>query len=331
MRAVVLVGGEGTRLRPLTFTRPKPILPVGNVAMLARKLAHLAEHGVTEAVLSLGYKPDAFLNAFPDGTAGGVRLHYAVEPQPLDTAGAVRFAAEEAGFLDGGEALLAVNGDVLTGMDLSALIAMHYERKAEATIALTRVEDPSLFGVVPTHPDGRVITFVEKPPRDEAPTDWINAGAYVLEQRFFDRVPLGQKVSIERATFPLLVAEGTLFALQDPAYWIDAGIPTTYLGANLDMLDGNASLIGHGAQVSGASVERSVVGANSTVAAGATLRSSLLHDGVTVAGGSVLDHCIVGNGATIGRDCHLTGYTIVGDGEVVPDGTVADGGRFPQP
>src|SRR5256885_799585 len=151
LRAVVLVGGEGTRLRPLTWTTPKQMLPVAEVPMIERVLAHLADHGVDEAVLSLGYRPDAFITAFPDGRCAGVKLTYAVEPEPLDTAGAIRFAAHHAGIA---ERFLAVNGDVLTDVDIGALVAFHHARGAEATIHLTRVDDPSRFGVVPTADDG---------------------------------------------------------------------------------------------------------------------------------------------------------------------------------
>ena len=178
MKAVVLVGGEGTRLRPLTLSAPKQMLPIVGVPMIERVLGHLASHGIEEAVLSLGYLPDAFLEAYPDGRVAGMGLTYAVEPEPLDTAGAVRFAATFAGI---DETFVVVNGDVLTDLDLTTLVAFHRERGAEGTIALHPVADPSAFGVVPTDDHGRVLAFVEKPPRDEAPTNEINAGTYVLE------------------------------------------------------------------------------------------------------------------------------------------------------
>ncbi|HEX5267069.1 MAG TPA: nucleotidyltransferase family protein, partial [Acidimicrobiales bacterium] len=178
MRAVVLVGGEGTRLRPLTYTVPKQLLPVAGVTMLERVLGRLAAHGVDDVVLSMGYRPDAFRDQFPDGRAAGVALTYAVEPEPRDTAGAIRFAADEAG-IDG--TFVVVNGDVLTELDVGALVAFHRERGGLATIALTPVDDPSAFGVVPTDDSGRVTAFIEKPPRGLAPTNLINAGTYVLE------------------------------------------------------------------------------------------------------------------------------------------------------
>ena len=214
----MLVGGEGTRLRPLTLTTPKPLLPVANQVFLDRQLSWLAAHGVDEVALSLGYLPDAFQARFPDGRfvddAGRVvHLVYAVEPVPLGTAGAVRFAA---GHLDVDERIVVCNGDVLTGLDLGALVAFHDDRDAEATIHLAQVGDPSAFGVVPTFGDGEVKAFVEKPPPGCAPTDWINAGTYVLEPSIFERIPAGLCVSIERETFPrLLEQRGRLFAMAE--------------------------------------------------------------------------------------------------------------------
>ena len=235
MKAVVLVGGEGTRLRPLTYTTPKQLLPVVEIPMLERVLGHLAAHGIDEAVLSLGYRPEAFIERYPDGVAAGVRVSYAVEPEPLDTAGAIGFAARHAGIR---ETFIFVNGDVLTDGDVSALIAFHSASSALATIYLSPVEDPSRFGVVPTDEDGRVIAFVEKPPPGEAPTNLINAGIYVMEPEVLDRIPHGRRVSVERETFPALASEGSLFATSDGAYWIDTGTPEAYLRAQRDLLTG---------------------------------------------------------------------------------------------
>ncbi len=234
MKAVVLVGGEGTRLRPLTLSSPKQMLPIVGVPMIERVLGHLARHGVDEAVLSLGYLPDAFMEAYPDGHAAGIRLVYAVEPEPLDTAGAVRFAATFAGI---DETFVVVNGDVLTDLDLTSLVAFHREREAQGTIALHPVADPSAFGVVPTDAEGRVTAFVEKPPRDEAPTNEINAGTYVLEASVLARIPEGGRVSIERETFPAMVRDRCLFARSDDSYWLDTGTPSAYLEANFDYLN----------------------------------------------------------------------------------------------
>ena len=236
MKAVVLVGGEGTRLRPLTYSTPKPLLAVANQPFCERQLAWLAGHGIDEVVLSIGYLPDAFLARFPEGRSGGVGLRYAVEDVPLGTAGASRYAAEVGRI---SERFVVCNGDVLTDLDLSALIAFHASRGAEATISLTRVSDPSRFGVVPTRPDGQVIAFVEKPEPGRAPTDWINAGTYVVEASMLERIPLGVNVSIERDTFPRMLEQGgALYAMHSDAYWLDIGVPQQYLLANADVLAG---------------------------------------------------------------------------------------------
>src|SRR5580658_1717825 len=210
VKAVVLVGGEGTRLRPLTYTTPKQLLPVVEVPLLERVLVHLAAAGVDEAILSLGYRPDAFVTAYPDSVAAGIRLSYAVEPEPLDTAGAIAFAARHGGV---DETFVAVNGDVLTDVDVGDLVRRHRHRQALATIHLTAVEDPSRFGVVATDDDGRVLAFVEKPPPGQAPSNLINAGTYILEPEVLALIPADQRVSIERRTFPELVDGGRLYGV----------------------------------------------------------------------------------------------------------------------
>ena len=187
MDAVVLVGGEGTRLRPLTYEIPKQMLPVVGRPMIAHVIEWLAGHGVDRAVLSLGYRADAFIEAFPDNTLAGVALEYVVEPEPLDTAGAVRFAAEKAGVSD---TFLVLNGDVLTDFDASGLVEFHRSRPADASIALDAGRRTRRsFGVVPTDEDGRVTAFIEKPPAGQAPTNLINAGIYVLETSVLERIP----------------------------------------------------------------------------------------------------------------------------------------------
>ena len=246
MDAVVLVGGEGTRLRPLTYEIPKQMLPVVERPMIAHVVEWLARHGVDRAVLSLGYRADAFVEAFPDDTLAGVALEYVVEPEPLDTAGAVGFAAEKAGVSD---TFLVLNGDVLTELDASGLVEFHRSRPADASIALTPVPDPSNFGVVPTDEAGRVTAFIEKPPEGKAPTNLINAGVYVLETSVLERIPPGRRVSIERETFPALVAAGGLYALASDAYWLDTGRPHQYLQAQLDILEGRRACVPPGTEI----------------------------------------------------------------------------------
>jgi mannose-1-phosphate guanylyltransferase len=362
VKAIVLVGGEGTRLRPLTLTTPKPLLPVANQVFLDRQLSWLAAHGVDEVALSLGYLPDAFQARFPDGRfvddAGRVvHLVYAVEPVPLGTAGAVRFAA---GHLDVDERIVVCNGDVLTGLDLGALVAFHDDRDAEATIHLAQVGDPSAFGVVPTFDDGEVKAFVEKPPPGAAPTDWINAGTYVLEPSILERIPAGLCVSIERETFPrLLEQRGRLFAMASDAYWIDIGTVDQYLLVHADLLAGRLGsapapgareaapgiwtqgtpppdglhrpvLLGaHDTVEPGARVAGSVLGASVRVEAGAVVSRSVLHDDVTVAAGARVIDSIVGPGAVIGADADVSDRSIVGADAVLEAGTCLVGARRP--
>ena len=330
MRAVVLVGGFGTRLRPLTLSTPKQMLLVVNLPMVERVLAHLAHHGVDDAVLSLGYRPDAFVASYPDGRCAGVRLHYAVEPEPRDTAGAIRFAADHAGIA---ERFLVVNGDILTDLDLGKLIKFHDRNGAEGTIALHRVDDPSAFGVVPTDHDGRVDSFIEKPPRDEAPTDLINAGTYVLEPSVLDRIPEGEPVNIERVTFPAMAADRSLYALDGETYWIDAGTPSTYLQANLDRLDGKGGAAEPGvapdAKVAG-EVSRSAVGAGAYIAAGATVRGSVVLPGATIGSGALVTDSVVGPDARIEQNARVTGGSVLGDSVTVSAGSEVDGRRLPE-
>ena len=235
MRAVVLVGGFGTRLRPLTNVVPKSMLPIAHVPLIVRLLARLERGGVDEATLALGFLPEPFVDAFPDGRCGGVALRYAIEPEPLDTAGAIRFAADHSGIDD---TFVVANGDVLTDLDVGALVATHRRLDAEATIHLIGVEDPSAFGVVERDGDGRILRFVEKPPPGTEPSNLINAGTYVFEPGVLDRIPAGRPVSVERETFPLVAAAGRFHALVTDDYWIDAGRPDLYLQANLDLVSG---------------------------------------------------------------------------------------------
>ena len=331
MRAVVLVGGFGTRLRPLTHHRPKQMLPIVNRPMIEHVVGHLADYGVDDVILSLGYRPDAFSAVYPDGRCAGATLHYAIEPEPLDTAGAIRFAALDAGI---DERFLVLNGDVLTDLDIGAFLSFHESRGAEATIALHRVDDPSRYGVVPTDGEGRVTQFVEKPPRGEAPTDLINAGTYVFEPAVVDRIPGGRRVSVERETFPALVADRSLFALDDGCYWIDTGTPCEYVQAQIDLVDGVRGApvegIHRSADVSAdASVKRAVVGARAVIAAGARVEAAVLLAGAGVEADAVVDGSVIGERAVVGAGAHVTGGSVVGDGHVVGRGERLDGVRVP--
>ena len=328
VKAVILVGGFGTRLRPLTLTTPKNLLPVVHTPMVERVVAHLAQHGVTEAVLSLGYKPDTFLEAYPDGDCAGVALTYAVEDEPLDTAGAIRFAAGEAGI---DERFVVVNGDVLTDLDVTRLVRFHDASGAEGTIALHTVEDPSRYGVVVTDVAGQVEAFVEKPSRDDAPSLRINAGTYVFEPSVLGRIPVGRPVSVERETFPAMVESSSLYALDGDAYWIDAGTPETYLQANLDLLAADDIAVHPEASVSdSAHIERSVIGAGAVIGDEATLTEALVLAGATIEPGARVHRSIVGPGAVIRAGAELLDLTVIGDHvDIEPDARLTSE-RIPQ-
>ena len=360
MDAVVLVGGFGTRLRPLTLTVPKNLVPVAGVPLIERVVAQLAAHGVDRVVLSMGYRPDSFFAAFPSNTAAGVPLAYVVEPEPLDTAGAIRFAAKDAGVRD---TFVVANGDVLTDLDITALVDSHRFTGAEATIALTPVDDPSRFGVVTTDAQGRVTDFIEKPDPGKAPTNLINAGTYVLEPSVLGRIPADRKVSVEREVFPAMVGEGRLYAMASDSYWLDVGMPDSYLRGTTDLLDGSRGaappapgadrraeggwtlgepVVDGGAEVDDQSllcdgcrvaervqVRRSVIGPAARVAAGAQLEDAVLLAGAIVGEGAFVERSIVGPGAVIGAGAKVTGLTVLGEGTVVEAGATLDGARVP--
>ena len=331
MRAVVLVGGFGTRLRPLTLDTPKQMLPVVDVTMFERVIGRLGACGVDEAVVSLGFRPDRFVEAFPDGTCAGVRLHYAIESEPLDTAGAIRFAARDAGVDD---TFIVVNGDVLTDLDYAWLVAEHRARGAEATLHLIAVDDPSRFGVVDTDDSGRVRQFVEKPAPGTEPTNLINAGTYVMEPSVLDRIPAGRKVSVERETFPELAEAGTLYAVSTDDYWIDAGTPEAYRQANLDLIDGTRASEAHAASAAvspDATVERSCVGAGAVVDPGATVTDSVVMAGARIEAGATVRDSIVGRSSVVGAGSSVVGGSVVGHDQVVAGNAVLDGVVVPDP
>ena len=332
MKALVLVGGFGTRLRPLTLTLPKQMLPIAGKPMIEWVVGRLADHGVDEVILSLGYRPDAFIEAYPDEVCAGLPIRYVTEPEPRGTAGAVRFAADEIGFDD---TFLVLNGDVLTDLDITALIDFHRSRGAEATISLHKVEDPSAFGVVPTDDEGRVIAFVEKPPRDEAPTDLINAGTYVVEPSVLELIEPGREVSIERETFPAIVDRGGLYAMAANTYWLDTGTPQLYVAANLDVITGQRAgataepVLG---EVAGsARVANSVIGVGSTVDADASVVGSVVMNGVHVGEGATVEDSILMDEVTVGAGASITGCSVIGAGEAIAPGAELDNDRVPDP
>jgi mannose-1-phosphate guanylyltransferase len=354
MQALILAGGQGTRLRPLTSTIPKPVVPLAGRPFISYMLEWLRRHGVDDVILSCGHMAEGVRRVLGDGASLGIRLRYIEEPEPLGTGGALKFAED---LLD--ERFFMLNGDVLTDIDLTAELAQHEQTGALATLALIPVEDPSAYGLVRRNPDCSVREFVEKPGPEQADTDLINAGAYIIERQLLDAMaPVGTNISIEREVFPTLVGRG-LYGYPADGYWLDIGTPERYLQGTFDILEGNVSTeIGRrlseagralqdGADVQGRVVAPALVGAGSTVAfgaivggrtvlgenvtigAGAHVESSVLLDGASVGQRSTVRGSIVGTGAQIGDHCHVEDRVVLGEGvKVGSDNVLAAGARI---
>jgi mannose-1-phosphate guanylyltransferase len=325
MQAIVLVGGEGTRLRPLTSDVPKPAVTLVDRPFLAYAIEWLAAHGVTEVVLACGFLPDVLREAMEGHEPEEVRVTYVAEPEPLGTAGAIRFAADALGDrLE--DRFFALNGDVLADLDLSALLRSHAERGASATLGLHPVEDSAAYGLVRCDGAGRVLEFTEK--TGEAVPGEINAGTYVLERSVLDLIPAGQAVSIEREVFPRLVGEGLCGLLLD-GYWMDIGTPERYLQASWDILEGNVEtrvkstapglLIGAGAEIDEEAEvgPRAVVAGGCQIEAGASVADSVLLDGCFVARDARVQGSILAPGARVEPGAQLVN-AVVGRDERVP-------------
>jgi mannose-1-phosphate guanylyltransferase len=328
MQAVVLVGGEGTRLRPLTLTRPKPALPLVDRPFIRYMVEWLARHGIDQVIMACGFKPDELRDALGDELPDGPRIAYVEEEEPLGTAGPVRLAADRS-LLD--DRFLVLNGDVLSDLDLSALQRQHSETGAIATLGLYPVEDPTSYGLVRRREDGVVLEFLEKPDPDEADTDEINAGAYVLERAVVDLIPPGREVSIEREVFPRLVGQG-LYGRRLEGYWMDIGTPERYLAASWDILEGRVRtdveptapglFVARNANVAdGADLgPRTVVGDDCEVGDGARVAGSVLLEGCRVDAGATIDGSILGSGVAVGEGATIGDDSVIGDGAVVDAG-----------
>jgi mannose-1-phosphate guanylyltransferase len=337
VQALVLAGGEGTRLRPLTLSVPKPVMPLAGRPFLTFMLDWLARHGVDEAILSCGFMSEAVERVLGD-RHGDVALRYVVEDEALGTAGPVRLAADR-GLL--GDRLLVLNGDVLTDIDLTLQIAQHERTGATATLALLAVDDTSSYGVVPTAESGEVEAFLEKS-SGPAPTNRINAGAYVLEREVVERIPPGRSVSFEREVFPAMVGQG-LYGYMAAGYWIDIGTPERYLEATYDLLaarvestlpprDETGSLVAEGCITSGARIgPMSVLGYHCSVGDRSTVERSVLHDHVWVGRDCAVTGAVLGERARLGERVRVEEEAMVGAGASVADGALVERGARIQP
>ncbi|HZY75897.1 MAG TPA: NDP-sugar synthase [Jatrophihabitantaceae bacterium] len=347
--AVILVGGLGTRLRPLTLSAPKPMLPTAGVPFLTHLISRIRDAGIEHVVLGTSYHAEVFSEHFGDGAALGVELEYVVETEPLGTGGGIRNVADRLR----GENAMIFNGDVLSGVDLRALLATHRDTAADVTLYLTKVDDPRAFGCVPTDADGWVIAFCEKDPNPV--TDQINAGAYVFRREIVDTIPAGRAVSVERETFPGLLTDGVrIRGHVDSTYWRDLGRPSDFVAGSADLVLGLApspampgpageALVLDGAQVDASAVLRggTTVGAGCVVGPDAVLDGSVLFDGARIGAGASVSRSALGFGAVVGEQAVLDD-AVVGDrarigarvelragARVWPDVVIPDGGvRF---
>ena len=331
LEAIVLVGGQGTRLRPLTLSAPKPLLPTAGVPFLAHLLARAAAGGVTHVVLATCYKAEMFASSLGDGSAFGLSIDYVTEDVPLDTAGGIRNASSSLRGTGAADPVIVLNSDILSGHDLDAQVDLHIKTDAAVTLHLVEVADPSRFGVVPTDSSGRVTAFLEKTPNPV--TNHINAGCYVFRRDVIAQIPAGRRVSVERETFPGLIEAGVLvMGYPESAYWLDVGTPQTFVRGSCDLVLGRLpapavpgppgpALVLTGATVAAdASVAGgTVVGAGASVGAGATVFGSVLFDSATVGEGAVVRDSILGRGAVVAPGAVLD-EAVVGDGAFIGPG-----------
>lgn len=330
MKVVVLIGGEATRLRPLTCNTPKAMVPVLNIPFLEHVINYLKRHRITDMILTRGQLSMPIDNFFGDGSRFGVKLNYTIEDQPLGTAGAVKNAEK---YLDG--TFLVLNGDIFTDLDVTAMIKLHLEQKAKVSIALTPVADPTSFGLVYTDNRGKITRFIEKPRRDQVTTNMINAGIYVLEPDVLARIPPQTKFSFERELFPRLLEQGEpVYAYPSGSYWIDIGTPAKYLQLNRDLLSGKGSAARRGNLKQGVLVgEQShihpkaelkgptVIGTDCAVLEGAIVEQSIIWDKVKIGQGTRIRNSIVAN------NCHLDTGSVIEDSVLGDNVTVLSGSK----
>ncbi|MGW2230238.1 sugar phosphate nucleotidyltransferase [Streptomyces formicae] len=339
--AILLVGGKGTRLRPLTVNTPKPMVPAAGVPFLTHQLARARAAGVDHIVLATSYLAEVFEPYFGDGSALGLHIEYVTEEEPLGTGGAIRNVASRLHSAPD-EPVLIFNGDILTGLDIGALVRTHEESGADVSLHLTKVDDPRAFGLVPTDATGRVTAFLEKPGTpEEIVTDQINAGAYVFRRSVIDTIPTGRPVSVERETFPGLLSSGAhLQGMVDSTYWLDLGTPQAFVRGSADLVLGRApspavpGRCGDSLVLPGASVAPdakltggTVVGEGARIGEGARVTGSTILSGAVVGPGAVITDSLIGEGARVGARAALSD-AVIGDGaQVGADNELRDGAR----
>lgn len=345
--AVILVGGKGTRLRPLTLSTPKPMLPTAGVPFLTHLLARIKAAGITHVVMGTSYKAEVFEQYFGDGSDMGLEIEYVVEEEALGTGGGIRNVYDKLRH----DTVMVFNGDVLGGTDLTKVLATHETKQADLTMHLVRVPDPRAFGCVPTDAEGRVSAFLEK--TEDPPTDQINAGIYVFKRELIETIPAGRAVSVERETFPRLLEEGRrVFGYVDQSYWRDMGTPDDFVRGSSDLVRGIApspllegrtgeglvddtagvsdgawllggTVVGRGSEIgAGVRLDGTVVFDGVTIEPGAIIENSIIGAGVTIGANARISDCVIGDGAQIGARCELKGGMRVWPGVVIPDNGV---------
>jgi len=356
LKAVILVGGEGTRLRPLTYDLPKPMVPICGKPFAQYQLELIKKHGINEVIFSLGYKWDSFEDYFKEGSDMGMKIHYVVEDSPLGTAGAIKNVED---YIDD-DAFLVFNGDILSEMDLTDIIKFHRQKKSKSTIVLTPVDNPCIYGVVELDENQRIERFTEKPKPEEVRSNQINAGLYVLEPEILNRMERGINYSIERQIFPAMLEEGeSMYGYKYPDYWMDIGNPFKYLSANQDLLLGkmkyNPGLIngihkGKNVEIDDGAILKkplwigddvkikdgvviigpAVINRGCEIGEGTTVNKALLWENTKIGNGCDLDSCLIGRKCKIGDGVTIDKLAVIGTGITIEDGdTVEEGGKVP--
>ncbi len=355
MKAVILVGGEGTRLRPVTFLNPKPMLPLAGMPFMENFVLWIKSHGIKDIIFSAGYMSEVFKNYFGDGERFGLNIKFVEEKVPLDTCGGVKNVEKYLG----SDSFMVFNGDILSSINLTEMIAFHNGKKADITISLTSVEDPTAYGLVPVDVEGRVLKFLEKPGQDEIITDLINAGVYIIEPHVMKMVPEGKRYSFERQLFPDVLEKGyRIFGYESSSYWIDVGTPRKYLMANWDVLLKKVSFrfpykevmeniyIGKDSEysksnfISGPVVigERTkiekdakimpltVIGNDCSLSAEAEISESVIFNNCKIDGQSYIEKAIISNNVSIGNNVIVKDYSVVGDNSIIKSNNMLENG-----